>query len=118
MQDEDEMPADERKARDAVRAFRELLASEGWRILKEVVEQQIKSRTDHIILTPRGDMKSEWDQEYKKGEVAGMKLVLEFPKVEQEQLEAVGEAEDARHNDTDDTDAASDFDDPGLARGQ
>lgn len=88
---EKEANSERGKALSAVRALKTLHESEGWRILSEFMTHQVKARTDHVMLQPRGDTKSEWDNEFKKGEVSAFRLILEFPFQELETNEAVAE---------------------------
>lgn len=103
--DDDELTNQE--ARDAIRALKELQESPGWRILSRIAEAQVKARTDAVMLSPRGDMKTEWDHEFKKGEVSGMRLILSLPSSHLDLLEAQKEIEDVRNADAtaDDSDA-------------
>jgi hypothetical protein len=100
--DDDEMDAE--ATRDAIRALKELRDSPGWAILTRVANAQVKARTDAVMLSPRGEMKTEWDHEFKKGEVSGMRFLLELVDNQLETLDAVKDFEDDRDDDTaDDT---------------
>jgi len=106
MQPESELPEDERQARDAARELRLLQESRGWAILKDIIERQIKNRTDMVMLSPRGDMKTEWDHEYKKGEVSGMRFVLGILQtaLENKEMDVDHLARNATTDDPDDPD--------------
>ena len=61
-----------------IHALRELLASRGWLLLKEVLRQQHDIRVGGILYeptTPHGV----YQQEFKKGEVATLDLVQKLP---------------------------------------
>lgn len=103
--DDDEMDAE--ATRDAIRALKELRDSPGWAILTRVANAQVKARTDAVMLSPRGEMKTEWDHEFKKGEVAGMRFMLELVENQLETLDAIKDVEDDR--DAHDTDTAADL---------
>jgi hypothetical protein len=106
--DEDELSVEQ--TRDAIRALKELRSHPGWDIIRRIVNSQITSRIDSYILQPRKDMASEWEKEFQKGEVAGMRFILALPEQELDTLEALKEVEDAR------TDTSSE-DYPGDADG-
>ena len=103
--DDDEMDAE--ATRDAIRALKELRDSPGWVILTRVANAQVKARTDAVMLSPRGEMKTEWDHEFNKGEVAGMRFMLELVENQLETLDAIKDVEDDR--DAHDTDTAADL---------
>jgi hypothetical protein len=58
-------------------ALTDLLSSTGWSIVTEVIEAQIARRTESVMWIPLGeDGKTVYQQEFLKGEVAGMKLFI------------------------------------------
>ncbi len=78
----DEEEEREKETSNAILALKELLKSPGWAILTEILEAQIKQRTDNIMLKPRGSEADEWEKEYQKGEASAMRFILELPKTE------------------------------------
>lgn len=105
--DDDEMDA--QSSRDAIRALKELQDSPGWRILCRIAHAQVQARTDAVMLSPRGEMKTEWDHEFKKGEVAGMRFLLAIPETELEVLDAEKDIEDDRNANDDASSSAADI---------
>lgn len=65
--------------RQQVRDLRELVRSQGWAQLLNHAKEQIRSRTDAVMLTPLEDSTRLTEQEFKKGEVAGIRLFTEMP---------------------------------------
>lgn len=61
-------------------ALQELLSSPGWDLLVEVVEAQTSIRKDVILLTALETSDKVYAQEFMKGEVAGMRLLVQLPK--------------------------------------
>lgn len=107
--EKDELSPEE--AREAIRSLKELRDHPGWHILCRIAKVQMDARINTLILTPRTDMKSEWEKEFSKGEVAGMKFILAIPESELDTLEAMKEEIDER---TESADASSE-DHPGHA---
>lgn len=105
--DDDEMDA--KSTRDAIRALKELRDSPGWAILTRVANAQVKARTDAVMLSPRGEMKTEWDHEFKKGEVAGMRFLLELVDNQIETLDAIKDIDDDRDADDAHADSTTDL---------
>jgi hypothetical protein len=97
MSEIDDGELSDEQAREALKALKELRDSPGWAILTRVAQVQIQARTDAVMLSPRGDMKTEWDHEYKKGEVSGMRWLISLIDNEIENLAAVKEHEDDRN---------------------
>lgn len=62
-----------------VAVMKGLLASEGWKVYCDVIEKQQVVRFDGIILSPLASMDQVLEQEYKKGEVAGLRMCLRLP---------------------------------------
>lgn len=54
----------------------ELIATAGWKLLKEAAEAQTKARSNAVLLTPT---ENPYDQEYKKGEIQGIQTFLSIP---------------------------------------
>jgi len=68
-------------ARDQKKALEALLASRGWSILSGILNSQVQTRCDAIILTPLEKRVAVFQQEYAKGEVAGIKLAVNLPQM-------------------------------------
>ncbi len=87
---EDQLPAEDqrevRELQEEQSRLRSLLGHSGFTYLKEVLESQAASRTDHIILNPLESMDDVLEQEYKKGEAAGILLACRFAEVRLEDL--------------------------------
>lgn len=62
-----------------VSAMKGLLASDGWKVYCDVIEKQQVVRFDGIILNPLASMDQVLEQEYKKGEIAGLRMCLQLP---------------------------------------
>lgn len=66
-------------ALDMKKAYEELQAFPAWQILKAQLEKQVQIRTERVMLTPLKALDSAMEQEFEKGEVAGIRLVLALP---------------------------------------
>lgn len=77
--------------------LRLLLQSQGWALLNKHVQAQIDARTDAIILTPLSRMDDTLEQEYKKGEIAALRLTMVLPQTLVEEAERA--LADMRKND-------------------
>lgn len=76
---EDEIRAKQRsEALEQRDALQSLTVNPGWLILEQFMREQIRARTDDIILQPCTGVKSQLEQEYSKGEIASMRLMLQF----------------------------------------
>jgi hypothetical protein len=79
-----------------------LLLSPGWHILQAVFKTQIEARTNRVMLQPLGDdtgYTTVYQQEFYKGEAAGIRLVLELPKIMLESAEAIVDQTEKVEND-------------------
>lgn len=126
MKEEDEFVVKHREAlREALVQKEELsllLATKGWSILCEILNDQIVARTNKVMLLPLGDPNgnlSVEQQEFMKGEVAGIRTMLQLPQdllatadaiVEQNKLEL---EEDGRRDNEADLDRRANDWDPG-----
>lgn len=63
----------------ARREFQELLKSQGWDRLSRAMEDQLTARRNTLELTPLKSMDEVLEQEYKKGEISMLRLVLTLP---------------------------------------
>ena len=68
------------------RAYEELQVFPAWATIKAQLEKQVRARTDRIMLTPLTNLDAAMEQEYAKGEVAGIRLVLCLPEQTVEDL--------------------------------
>lgn len=64
---------------EARHQLKNLVASPGWQLYCLMVGKQIAGRTDGIILQPLENMDGALAQEYGKGEVSAMRMVLTLP---------------------------------------
>lgn len=75
-----------------VNALKVLVASEGWKILVDIAKEQSHNREQKIVLVPLSCMDEVLPQEFMKGEVAGITVLLAMPKIQIEVCETVLEA--------------------------
>lgn len=68
------------EAREILRKFRKLEASAEWGALRELVENQIKFRDGQVLRRALSGIDKVLEQEFVKGEAAGMATVLALPK--------------------------------------
>ncbi len=76
------MSADEELLREAVKqknAFAALLRTEGWDMLATIMRQQLELRRNSFELTPLESLDQVPAQEFKKGEVANLRMIMELP---------------------------------------
>lgn len=67
--------------------LRHLLQSPGWVLLNSHLEEQIKARTDKVILEPLKTHDGVFEQEFAKGEIQALRMVIQLPKTLVEQAE-------------------------------
>jgi len=85
-------------AREQKGAIRDLIGSKGWAMIAAIAKSQIEQRTLQVMLTPIGEGDPSRlphtieRQEFLKGEVAGMRLLLGLPRQMVEEAEALLEA--------------------------
>lgn len=65
-----------REAREILDEMRELLKQPGWHRLQKIWTTQMDGRQNEVLLQPTTDP---YEQEYKKGEIQGIKLASTFP---------------------------------------
>jgi hypothetical protein len=94
------------KARKQAAALKALTQSEGWSILKTILEGQVRAITDKIMLAPRGSQRDEYVYEFDKGQAAGMRIAIQLPYQEYDMNKAVARSleQDGRRADSDDSD--------------
>lgn len=61
----------------------------GWIRLKEIVEGQVSARMGSVLFRVLEDQNSVFAQEYMKGEIQGLRLVLALPDQQMAEAEAV-----------------------------
>jgi len=88
--DDPELVSQRSESTKAKEAYAALLRSPGWAMLSAIVNAQIAARVDQIMLRPVHDGEGA-AQEYMKGEVSGLKLILKYPEIELAQHSAVVE---------------------------
>lgn len=62
--------------RTKVRSIQEILDSAIWKQYSSMVAEQVTGRTNQLILTPLASLDGALEQEYAKGEIAGMRFAL------------------------------------------
>lgn len=80
------------KARKQAAALKALTQTEGWNILKAMLEGQIRAITDQIMLAPRGSQQQEYKYEFDKGQAAGLRIAIQLPYQEYDLQHAVAGA--------------------------
>lgn len=70
-------------------SFRGLTQHPGWEKLSEIIEGQIGARISTVVFQALGDANSVYAQEYMKGEIGALKLVLSLPAQQMQEAEAV-----------------------------
>lgn len=88
--------------------LRDLLKSQGWAQVCRVAEDQLKVRRDSFELTPLKGMDEVLEQEFKKGEVAAIRLFIGLPQtvvddIEEQLKQHEGEEEDESESDVDES---------------
>lgn len=77
--------------------LKQLVDSDGWKLYRSIVEKQQTARFDSIVLQPIPTIDAALEQEYRKGEIQGMRLALTLPAALIENLtEAVKSAREQR----------------------
>ena len=87
---------------EVIRELRKLIKSPGWVQLLKIADAQIETRRRAIILSPLKAMDEVLEQEYAKGEIAGIMLFLSLPETWMQSLMMNAdklEKEDARDSD-------------------
>jgi len=69
-----------KEAIEQKRALSDLLTHKGWSILEQIISEQIRTRTDRVILVPIGELQSIEQQEFMKGEITAYRTLLSYPK--------------------------------------
>lgn len=64
---------------EALQAWEMLKASDGWRMLTENLSEQLFVRQQRVLLTPLASADGVFEQEFTKGEIQAISLVMELP---------------------------------------
>lgn len=70
-------------------AFRGLTQHPGWEKLREIIDGQIAARMGEVLYKVLGDANSVYAQEYMKGEIQGLRLVMALPDQQMAEAEAL-----------------------------
>lgn len=85
---------------EARHQLKTLVASPGWQLYCLMVGKQINARTDALILQPLENLDGALAQEYGKGEVAAMRMVLTLPETLTESITSnLAELKESDHAD-------------------
>lgn len=74
--------------REAVKELKKLLESAGWRYLSGMVQEQIQTRTPQVLYSACGSIGDCLKEQFVKGEIAGLQLVLTTAQASLESFEA------------------------------
>jgi hypothetical protein len=66
-----------------------LTENPGWRMLRAWIEEQVRYRTDQIVLQPCRGVESQLEQEYMKGEISALRTLTAFVDTVTETADAV-----------------------------
>lgn len=88
------MPSEgaESRLRDAIEqrnSFADLLRSPGWDALSKVISAQIEQRRNRFELVPLESLDEVYAQEFLKGELATLRLILSLPQDALDDAQAV-----------------------------
>lgn len=93
---------------DEADAYEELLASEGWRLLKQRLEANIATLTEQVAMAPPAPSKHDpfgvlWraQREWASAEAAGQRHVLELPRQIIARAESIDRLQDDLEEETD-----------------
>jgi len=77
---------DKREVQEELALVRGLIKHSAWGQLMEIASKQLTTRTDNIILVPVTGADACFGQEFMKGEIAGIRLFMNLPRILEEQL--------------------------------
>lgn len=72
----EELLQEENNLTETIRELKELIASPVWKKYSDLIESQVEGRINTFILSPLATLDGALEQEYAKGEIAGMRLSL------------------------------------------
>lgn len=78
---------DLREVQEELALVRGLVKHAAWKQLMEIAGKQLTTRTDNVILIPVTGADACFGQEFMKGEIAGIRLFMNLPRILEEQLE-------------------------------
>lgn len=99
-------------ALDRKRGLKALLESTGWSILVATMQDQVKARIEALVLSPLKTSDEVYQQEFSKGEISALQLVLRLPELLMDEV-AFAEAtagEQENEDDESDSDTTVDWD--------
>lgn len=70
--------------------------SEGWAVLCRYAARQSEVRTRNVVHTPCVSMEAVFEQEYEKGEISGIFLIMNLPEVLQKELKVLIKEREAK----------------------
>ena len=79
------------------RQMEEMMATDGWKTLVETASKQCVNRQNEILLKPT---EKPYEQEYLKGEIAGIRTLVDIPKVLVESAKATIDLANAKLGDS------------------
>lgn len=79
-EEEDQALVEEyRECKALVEGLEPLVASEGWKLLRELLEKQIRVRQGGNVPEPSRDFGAVFEREFRNGEVAALLMVAALP---------------------------------------
>lgn len=78
---------DLREVQEELALVRGLVKHSAWKQLMDIAAKQLTTRTDNVILVPVAGADACYGQEFMKGEIAGIRLFMNLPRILEEQLE-------------------------------
>jgi hypothetical protein len=72
----EELLEKESELSETLRALQDLVASSAWKKYSDLIDAQVKGRVDQLVLKPLRSIDETLEQEYAKGEIAGMRFSL------------------------------------------
>lgn len=73
---------------EQVEDWEHFLNSEQWKVLASVIESQVKTRVDTVVMSPLPTLDSALEMEFTKGEASFGRLILDLPQTQIEVLKA------------------------------
>ena len=78
-----------KQAIDDKRALQDLISSKGWSKLCDILKDQVRERTDQVMLVPLGELHGIERQEFMKGEVSAYRTLMHYPELLLEVADAI-----------------------------
>ena len=73
--------SERKKAIEDKKDFTDLISSKGWRKLREILNAQVRERSNQILLVPLGELQGVYQQEFMKGETAAYMAMVTLPEI-------------------------------------